>query len=762
LINGLAVTASAEVIRQLEFFPGVESIRLDATLQAPEVTFDTSTVPEWNLSAIRTRELWALGYAGQGVVVANMDTGVDVDHPDLRTKWRGGDNSWYDPNGQHVTPYDADGHGTQTMGILVGGDAGGTAIGVAPDAKWIAVKIFNDAGQSTLSLIHQGFQWLLDPDGNPDTDDAPDIVNNSWGHDNINGCSLEFEPDTQALKAVEISVVFAGGNFGPNPSTSISPANNPDGFAVGAVDQTLSVASFSSRGPSPCDGSIYPELVAPGVAVRTADLTFGGLFPDSYVTASGTSFAAPHSAGSMALLLNAFPGLSVSELELALKQSAFDRGLFGPDNDYGYGVVDVAEAYQLLLHPAPDISTFPGSHLFSDTKVGSLSPPQVFTVINRGLRDLTIDGISMTGAEASQFVLQNDGCSMKTLSPAATCAVQVAFSPTSGGQKSVSLSIDSNDPDQSSLLVSLTGRGIAPPSAAILLSPSGKTTNPLPAYTWNAVPDSIWYHLWVNDSTGTPKVNQWVRAAEAGCAEGKGTCSIAPNTPLAAGNATWWIQTWNPVGYGPWSVGMSFQVSLPQAATLLSPTGSITTTLPTYTWNAVPDTTWYRLWVNDSTGNKIAQWYMAADAGCASGTGTCSVTPAIELAAGAGSWWIQTYSPAGYGPWSAAMKFNVNVSPPGVATLITPNGLISTNTPTYTWNAVSGSTWYYLWVNDATGNRIAKWYRATEAGCPSGTGTCSVIPAVALAKGEARWWVQTYNGTGYGPWSSALPFTVGP
>jgi hypothetical protein len=464
----------------------------------------------------------------------------------------------------------------------------------------------------------------------------------------------------------------------------------------------------------------------------------------------------------MALLLNAFPGVSVLELELALKQSAFDLGLFGPDNDYGYGVVDVMEAYQLLLQPAAKISAFPGSHLFTDTKVGSLSPPQIFTVINRGLRDLIVDGISITGTDTSHFVVQDDGCSMKALSPSVRCEIQVAFAPTSGGEKSVNLSIVSNDPNENPFVIDLSGKGMGPPSAATLLSPSGKTINPLPTYTWNAVPDSTWYHLWVNDSTGKPKVNQWVRAAEAGCPEGAASCSITPNTPLPAGNATWWIQTWNPVGYGPWSPGMSFHVSAPQAATLISPTAGITTTLPTYTWNAVPDTTWYRLWVNDSTGNKIAQWYMAADAGCASGTGMCSVTPAIELAAGAGSWWIQTYSPAAYGPWSTAMKFNVNVSPPAAATLIAPNGLISTNIPTYTWNGVSGSTWYYLWVNDATGNRIAKWYSATEAGCLSATGTCSVIPAVALAEGEARWWVQTYNGTGYGPWSSSLPFTIGP
>lgn len=165
-----------------------------------------------------------------------MDTGVDINHPDLQSKWRGGTNSWYDPNGEHATPYDAHGHGTQTMGIMVDGDAGGTSVGVAPVANWIAVKIFNDRGTASLSVIHQGFQWLLDPDHNPDTDDAPDVVNNSWGLDSVNGCSSEFQADIQALKASNIAVVFAAGNYGPYPSTSISPANNTISFAAGATD----------------------------------------------------------------------------------------------------------------------------------------------------------------------------------------------------------------------------------------------------------------------------------------------------------------------------------------------------------------------------------------------------------------------------------------------------------------------------------------------------------------------------------------------
>ena len=120
-----------------------------------------------------------------------MDTGVDYLHPDLAQRWRGGPNSWYDPNGEHATPYDHTGHGTQVMGIMVGGDAGGASIGVAPGARWISVKIFNDAGYSSISIIHEGFQWLMDPDGNPDTNDAPDVINNSWGYPNDAGICLD-------------------------------------------------------------------------------------------------------------------------------------------------------------------------------------------------------------------------------------------------------------------------------------------------------------------------------------------------------------------------------------------------------------------------------------------------------------------------------------------------------------------------------------------------------------------------------------------
>lgn len=348
LINGIAVTVPAGAIESLARNPAVGRIQFDAVVPLATTVKSTPTSPGWNLSAMHVPEVWALGNTGAGVVVASMDTGVDSNHPDLVGNWRGGSNSWFDPYGQHATPYDFSGHGTQTMGLMVGGAAGGTSIGVAPDARWIAAKIYNDAGQGTLSNIHLAFQWLLDPDGNPATIDAPDVVNAAWGLSGgaIGACNLEFNGDIDVLKAAGIAVVFAAGNNGPAPASGVSPANNPAGFSVGAVDNALVISDQSSRGPSSCDGSIFPKLAAPGVNVVSSDLSFGGL--PIYAMVSGTSFATSHVAGAMALLAADFPSATVADLETSLTDAAQDMGAGGADNSYGYGLANVLAAHDLL------------------------------------------------------------------------------------------------------------------------------------------------------------------------------------------------------------------------------------------------------------------------------------------------------------------------------------------------------------------------------------------------------------------------------
>lgn len=358
-INALAADLPVGAINGLSNNPKIESIHLDEIILQAKPENAVPSIPGWNLDAIRAPELWSLGFKGKNIVVATMDSGVDADHPDLAGQWRGGDNSWYDPSGQHATPYDATGHGTQAMGLIIGGGASGTAIGTAPEAKWIAVKMFNDSGVATLSGVHAGFQWLLDPDGNPKKNDMPDVVNNSWAVGYIGGCSTEFQQDIDVLRAADIAVVFSAGNYGPNAGTSVSPANNPGSLAVGAVDENLVIANSSSRGPSACDGAIYPPVSAPGVNVQTTDLTFGGAFPDSYAWVSGTSFAAPHVAGAIALLKNAMPEASLDDIEQAIMQGALDRGITGADNDYGYGVMDIIEAYYALNATPTDPPTEP-------------------------------------------------------------------------------------------------------------------------------------------------------------------------------------------------------------------------------------------------------------------------------------------------------------------------------------------------------------------------------------------------------------------
>lgn len=351
IVNGVALKGTPDLILALAQRPDVERITLDVADIVPigELSsFANTAIAPPNAVVINVPAVWELGYRGQGIVVATMDTGVDETHPDLLNRWRGGTNSWFDPYGEHPTDptdlaRDSSGHGTWVTGVMVAGDASGTTLGMAPDAQWIAVKIFPDRTSPTVSAIHAGFEWLLDPDDNALTDDAPHVVVNAWSMLGTE-CNLEFERDMQALRAAGIVPVFAGGNSGPNPATSLSPGNNPSAFAVGATDNDDAIYLNSSRGPSACGEAptIYPEIVAPGVGITTTDRY--GL----YFNTTGTSLAAPHVGGALALLLSANPDLSAEEQMTALLTTARDLGEPGPDNVFGYGRLDVLAAFQQI------------------------------------------------------------------------------------------------------------------------------------------------------------------------------------------------------------------------------------------------------------------------------------------------------------------------------------------------------------------------------------------------------------------------------
>ena len=398
--NSLSMAASDSAVATLRALPQVLSVTPDAVIAPAPMVADAAPA-EPNLTQVGAPDLWAQGLRGQGVVVAVLDTGADLSHPDLAATYRGGADSWFDPYGQHPSgPVDLSGHGTWTTGVVVGGSAGGTAIGVAPEARWIAARVFNDAGQGTVSAIHAALQWVVDPDGDPATDDGADVVNNSWAF-GAPGCTLTFQPDLQALRALDVVPVFAAGNGGPGAATSYSPANYPEALSVGSVDAADVILADSSRGPSACGGrtGAFPDVTAPGRNIRTSDRY--GL----WTTASGTSLAAPHATGVLALLLSGDHSLTADQQVAALRTGAHDLGAVGPDDTYGAGRVDALAAWAAVA-PAPDSSgpVVTGVSVTPDPTDLATAP-----VLRATADDSTAGGSAVVAAEAFVDVPGPDG-----------------------------------------------------------------------------------------------------------------------------------------------------------------------------------------------------------------------------------------------------------------------------------------------------------------------------------------------------------------
>ncbi|ALC90883.1 hypothetical protein AM500_14640 [Bacillus sp. FJAT-18017] len=354
IINGVTATVTKDALEELKQRDDVASITLDETLSLPEITVDEAPpkLPQWGLEKIFAPKVWGqYGLKGEGVVVGIMDSGVDGKHEALKNNYRGRDGnhqfSWIDLSGEgYQTPDDGNGHGTHVAGTAVGGGAG-EAVGVAPGAEWIAAKIFNDGGSTSLSAIHRAFQWFMAPGGDPSK--APHVVNNSWG--NSNTYNLEFYEDVKAWVSAGIFPSFAGGNEGPGAQTIGSPGSFPESFAVGATDKYDQVASFSSRGPVYWqDGSggtnrlIKPDISAPGHQIYSA--WPGQLKKGKYNTISGTSMATPHVTGAIALLYQANPNLTIDEVKQTLKDTVRTEPHMGtlPNDSYGNGIINIYQA----------------------------------------------------------------------------------------------------------------------------------------------------------------------------------------------------------------------------------------------------------------------------------------------------------------------------------------------------------------------------------------------------------------------------------
>ncbi|MFC4620550.1 S8 family serine peptidase, partial [Camelliibacillus cellulosilyticus] len=388
IVNAISVTGTKEVMDKLASFPEIEKILPNETrhllptvnvkdLKSSVLTKEKAQAADkaktkakakgktaddgdiaWGVERVGAPAVWNMGFNGTGIVVGSLDTGVQVDHPALKEKYRGyhsndpnhpdNEYNWFDAINGQSAPYDDHSHGSHTVGTMVGSEPNGThKVGVAPGAEWVAAKILDANGNGYDTQILAGAEYLLAPtdnNGNPHPEKAPDVINNSWG----GGPGLDewFRPMVQNWRAAGIFPVFSAGNtdiFNPGgPGSVAAPGNYPESFAVGATDSNDNLASFSLQGPSPYD-EIKPEVSAPGVNVCSS-------VPDNQYdcTFSGTSMAAPHVAGTVALLLSADASLSVDDIEQVLMDTATPRtdAQFPntPNNGYGHGILDAFSA----------------------------------------------------------------------------------------------------------------------------------------------------------------------------------------------------------------------------------------------------------------------------------------------------------------------------------------------------------------------------------------------------------------------------------
>jgi major intracellular serine protease len=287
------------------------------------------------VSLIAARRMWPTTQ-GEGTVVAVIDTGVDYRHPDLASNIVGG-KSFVSSEKDYM---DYNGHGTHVAGIIA---ANGKILGVAPSAKILVVKVLNRKGQGRYTDIVQGISWArqwVGQDG-----ERVNIINMSLG-----GPITKRAMHREIIRAVEagITVVCAAGNSGDGKEDTqeISyPAYYPECLAVGAVDLNTRAANFSNSNE-------HIDIVAPGVETYST-------YPDNkYVKLSGTSMAAPHISGAIALIYSRYrirfeKTPTTAHIKELLHYQAIDLGRIGFDKLYGYGLfsfnIDGGKAIKLVI-----------------------------------------------------------------------------------------------------------------------------------------------------------------------------------------------------------------------------------------------------------------------------------------------------------------------------------------------------------------------------------------------------------------------------
>jgi serine protease AprX len=383
--NTITLKATCEIIRELADRIDVweigylEPLTLIGISTAEDYKYErVAFIPDngrevcWGVSKINADDVWPLGYTGAGIVVGHLDSGVNYNHNDLSDHmWDGGvtyPNHGYDFVNDDNNPMDDDGHGTQTAGIVAGDGTSGSKTGVAPDAQIIALKIF----PGTSTEIGEGIQFGLD--------NGADLFSCSVGWENPSNTTKNWcrgQATTLYGAGLVWSCAAGNGRTSPpyghysvphdinSPADCPGPYYAPNGgnsasIAIGATDQSDNVASWSSYGPTSWStgtytdypyppGLIKPDVAAPGVGIKSLDHTTNSGYDDGI---NGTSFAQPHLAGTIALMLDRNPALTPRQLDSLIQITAVDIETAGRDNLSGAGRIDALQAINAISEGA--------------------------------------------------------------------------------------------------------------------------------------------------------------------------------------------------------------------------------------------------------------------------------------------------------------------------------------------------------------------------------------------------------------------------
>lgn len=310
-----------DMVEILRKHPDVASLEAERFIQLDDVMEEprnNTILNQWGVNNVGAPQVWNAGNRGTGAVVGVIDTGARATHAALRYTYRGNQDqnhnyNWFDPAGQDIAPSDNNGHGTH----VIGSASGTEGIGVAPGSFWITCRGCASFGCSNFDLTECG-NWMACPtniDGTvPDCSKAPNVVNNSWGGGSNNPW---YDAIITAWRNVDIVPIFSAGNAGFDCQTLISPGDRPLAISVGATLDNNQRSGLSSIGPT-VDGRINPFIVAPGNDIYSAS----HIDDTSFISLSGTSMAAPHISGVVALLFSRNPNLTVAQITAALRDGA--------------------------------------------------------------------------------------------------------------------------------------------------------------------------------------------------------------------------------------------------------------------------------------------------------------------------------------------------------------------------------------------------------------------------------------------------------